>query len=70
MATILAEDILKFIFLNEDDRILNEILLKFIARSPIDNKPSLVQVMAWHWIGNKPIPEPMTTQFTDTYMQH
>ena len=31
----------------------------------IDNE--FVQVMAWHQIGDKPLPEPMMTQFTDTY---
>ena len=26
--------------------------------------------MAWHLIGDKPLPEPVMTQFTDAYMQH
>ena len=26
---------------------------------------ALVQVIAWHWTGDKPLPEPMMTQFTD-----
>ena len=38
--------------------------------SPIDNKPALVHVMAWHQTGNKRLPEPMMIQFTDTYMWH
>ena len=38
--------------------------------SPIDNKPELVQVMAWRRTGDKPLPETMLTQFTDAYMQH
>ena len=70
MATILADDIFKWIFLNENDMILIQISLKFVPRSPIDNKPALVQVMAWRRIGDKPLPEPVMTQFTDTYMQH
>ena len=37
---------------------------------PIINKPALVQVMAWRRAGDKPIFEPMLTQFTDTYMLH
>ena len=45
MATIL-EDIFKCIFLNENDRIWIQISLKFVSRSPIDNKATLVQVMA------------------------
>ena len=36
----------------------------------IDNKPALVQVMAWRRIGDKPLPETMMAQFTDAYMLH
>ena len=39
----------------------------FVCRGSIDNKSSLVQVMAWHRTGDKPLPEPMQTQFTDIY---
>ena len=70
MATILADDIFKCIFLNENDWISIKISLKFVPRSPIDNKPALVQVMAWRRTGDKPLPEPMMTQFTDAYMRH
>ena len=70
MATILADDMFKCIFLNENDRILIQISLKFVPRSPFDNKPSLVQVMAWSRIGDKPLPEPMMAQFIDAYMRH
>ena len=70
MAAILADDNFKCIFLNENDRIPTQISLKFIPRSPIDNKRALVQVMAWHQTGNKPLSELMLTHFTDTYMQH
>ena len=38
--------------------ILIQISLKFVPKSPIDNKPALIQVMAWHQAGNKPLPEP------------
>ena len=41
-ATILADDIFKCIFVNGNDRIPIEISLKFVPRSPIDNKPALV----------------------------
>ena len=47
MAAILADDIFKCIFFNENDRILIEISLQLFLRSPIDNKPALVHVMAW-----------------------
>ena len=59
MAAIVADNIFKCIFLNGNDRIPIQISLKFVPRSPIDNKPALVQAMAWHWKGNKPLPEPM-----------
>ena len=36
---------------------------------PIDNKSSWVQVMAWHHMGAKPLPEPMVTQSTDALLE-
>ena len=70
MAAILADDIFKCIFLFENYRIPIQISLKFVPKSPIDNKPAMVHVMAWCRTGNKPLPEPMMTQFTDAYMRH
>ena len=70
MATIWADDNFKCIFLNENDRIPIRISLKFVPRILVDNKPALVWVMAWRWTGDKPLPEPMLTHFTDTYMRH
>ena len=70
MAAILADDNFKCILLNENDRIPSQISLKFVSRSPIDNKPALVQVMACRRTGDKLLPELMLTQFTDTHMQH
>ena len=70
MAAILADDIFNHIFLNENERILIHISLKYVPRGLIDNKPALVQVMAWHQSGDKPLPGPMITQFTDTHMWH
>ena len=70
MAAILADGNFKCIFLNENYRILIQNSLKFVPRSSIENKLALVQVMTWHQTGNKPIPEPMLTQFTDAYMRH
>ena len=46
MATILEDDNFKCIFLTENDGIPIQISLKCVPRSPIDNKPALVQVMA------------------------
>ena len=41
-AAILADDIFKWVFLNENGRIRIQISLKFVPKSPIDNKPALV----------------------------
>ena len=38
----LADDIRQCIFLNENDTIPIQVLLRFVPRSPIDNKPALV----------------------------
>ena len=70
MAAILADNIFKWIFLNEHGRIPIKISLKFVPKKPIGKKPALVQVMAWCRTGNKPLPESVMTQFTDTYMRH
>ena len=70
MAAILADDIFKWIFLNENGRIPIQISLKFVPKSPIDSKPALVQIMAWCRTGDKPLPESMMTQFTDAYIRH
>ena len=34
--------------------------LKFVPESPIYNKSALLQIMAWHLTGNKPLPDMMT----------
>ena len=70
MSAIVAGDIFKCIFLNENDRIPIQISLKFVPRRPIDIKPALVQAMAWRRTGDKPLPEPMLLQFPDAYMRH
>ena len=70
MAAILADDIFKCIFLNENDKMPIQISLKFVPKSPIDNKPALVQVMAWRQTGDNPLPEPLLTQFSDAYIWH
>ena len=52
-------DILKCIFLNENVWISLKISIKFVPRGPINNIPALVQIMAWHRWGDKPLSEPM-----------
>ena len=65
----ITDDIFKSIF-NESVWIsitTCTISLKFIPKGPIDYKSALVQVVAWHRTGEKPLPESMLTQFTDAY---
>ena len=57
-------------FFNENGRIPIQISLKFGPKSPLDTKPGMIQVMAWCRTGDKPLPESMMTQFTDTYMRY
>ena len=56
--------------MNDKFYISIQIILKFVPKGPIDNKSALVQVMAWCRTGDKPLPEPMLTKFTDAYMRH
>ena len=70
MTAILADDNFKCIFLNEDDWIPIRISLKFVPRSAIDNKPALVQEMAWRRTGHMPVSELMLAQFIDAYVRH
>ena len=52
-------DIFKYTFLNGNVWISTTISLDFVPKGPINNIPALVQIMAWHWPGNKPLSEPM-----------
>ena len=36
----------------------------------VNNIPEFVQKMAWCWLGNKDLSEPMMVYFTDAYMCH
>ena len=54
--------------MNETCCISIQILLKFVPKSPIDDKSALVQVMGWRWTVDKPLPEPVLTQVADTYV--
>ena len=42
-------------FLNENSGILIQISLKFVPKSPFDNKPALVQLMGSHQTGRQAI---------------
>ena len=52
------DDIFKPLFLNKNAWILIKISLKFVPKGPIDNIPALVQIMAWHRPGDRPLSEP------------
>ena len=54
-----ADDILKCVFLNENEWISLRISLKFVSKVRINNIPSLFQIMAWCRPGDKPLSEPM-----------
>ena len=54
-----ADAIFKWIFLNKNAWILIRISLKFVPQVLIDNKPALVQIMAWCLGSAKPLSEPM-----------
>ena len=54
-----ADDIIKYIFLNENVWIPIKISLKFVPKGRINNIPALVQIMAWRRPGDKPLSEPM-----------
>ena len=53
------DDILKWVFLNENVWISINISLKIVPMGPIDNIPALVQIMVWRRPGDKPLSEPM-----------
>ena len=40
-------------------KFLKMMSLKFVSKGPVDNKSTLIQVMAWCQMGNKPLPEPV-----------
>ena len=49
----------KYIFFHEKFRISNEIPLKYVPLSLIDNNSSLVSAMTWHQTGDTLLSEPM-----------
>ena len=70
MVAISADGISKCIFLNENNRISIQISLKAVSMNAINNKPALVQAMAWRRTCDKPFSEQRMTQSTDAYMRH
>ena len=45
--------------------ISNDISLKYITESLIEDKSSLIQVVAWYWSGDKPLLEAVMTKHHD-----
>ena len=46
-----------------------EFHLRFVPWVQINNIPSLVQIMAWHQAGDKPLSEPMMVKFVTQHGQ-
>ena len=65
-----ADDVFKWYFMNENVWIPIKLSLKSVPKGPINNIPALVQIMAWRRTGDKPLSEPMMTQFNDAYIHH
>ena len=55
------DDIFYCNFMNGKFCTLIHISQKFVPKSPVGNMSALVQVMAWHRTGDKPLPEPRLT---------
>ena len=51
----------KCICLNENYCLMIYSSMKFVSNCSIDNNSTLVQIMAWHWTGGKPLTGQMVT---------
>ena len=58
------DDIFKCIFFCESIWISIKTSLKFVPEGPINNIPSLVQIMAWRRPGDKPLSKPMAVELS------
>ena len=61
-----AYDYFKSIFSNENVWSSFETSLKYVPKHQNNNIPTLIQIMAWCWPGDKPLIEPMM----DTLLMH
>ena len=57
-----ADDTFQCISMNENVWIFIKTSLQFVPKGQTDNKSALIQVMACHCKGNKPLLEPMLTK--------
>ena len=55
----LADVTFKYKFVNENVSVSIKISFKFVSKGPINNIPTLVQIMAWQRPGDKPLSEPI-----------
>ena len=55
------------IFLMKTFWISYKISLRYVPLGLIDKKSTLVQVMAWHLLGTKPLPEPMLGKMSECH---
>ena len=65
MATIFQTTFSNRFFLDENVWISVTISLKFVPEDQIKNIRALVQIMARHWLSDKPLSEPGMAYFTD-----
>ena len=65
-----ADSICIFLFFDKVCCILIQISLQFVPNIQIDNKLTLVQVIAWFRLGDKPLPAPILIKFSDTMWRH
>ena len=70
MATISADGIFKFIFLNGDVYMSIKMSLKSVPKGPVNTYIALVQIMACRQVGDKPLSQPTMVKFTDPCMRH
>ena len=54
--------------MNEKFCISIQISLKFVPKGKMDNKSALVQIMAWHRPGDKPLSEPVMLDYRCIYV--
>ena len=57
-------------FFNDDVWILIMIALKFVPKGPINNTPALVQIIAFHRPGDKPLSDPVMVNLASKIWGH
>ena len=65
-----TDDSFKCIFVNEKLYTLIKVSLYLAPKGPMYNNLSLLQIVAWCRIGDKPLSESILTRFSDAYIQH